>query len=122
MRKVVTSKCKYYFIDNGIRNAVISNFNLLNLRNDTGMLRENFFVIEKIKKATYERIMPINFHFWRTYNGQEIDFIEIIDNKITAYEIKWSHKKVKIPSKWKENFPNSDFIVVNNKNFLNFLL
>jgi predicted AAA+ superfamily ATPase len=122
MRKVVTSKSKYYFIDNGIRNAVISNFNPMNLRNDIGMLWENFFVMERIKKLTYDRIMPVSFHFWRTYDGQEIDLIEIIDGKITAYEIKWNKKKIKIPAKWKENFSDSKFISLTQDNFLDFLL
>ncbi len=122
MRKVVTSKSKYYFIDNGIRNAVISNFNPMNLRNDIGMLWENFFVMERIKKLTYDRIMPVSFHFWRTYDGQEIDLIEIIDGKITAYEIKWNKKKIKIPAKWKENFLDSKFIHLTRDNFLYFLL
>jgi predicted AAA+ superfamily ATPase len=122
MRKVVTSKSKYYFIDNGIRNAVISNFNPMNLRNDIGMLWENFFVMERIKKLTYDRVMPVSFHFWRTYDGQEIDLIEIIDGKITAYEIKWNKKKIKIPAKWKENFLDSKFIHLTRDNFLYFLL
>ena len=122
MRKVVTSKSKYYFIDNGIRNAVISNFNSMNLRNDIGMLWENFFVMERIKKLTYDRIMPVSFHFWRTYDGQEIDLIEIIDGKITAYEIKWNKKKIKIPKKWKENFSDSKFIPLTQDNFLYYLL
>jgi len=88
MRNVITSKAKYYFIDTGIRNALISNFNRIDMRNDLGQLWENFFVIERIKKLTYNRTMPVSYHFWRTYNGQEVDYIEIIDNEIFAYEIK----------------------------------
>ncbi len=122
MRNVITSKAKYYFIDTGIRNALISNFNKIEERNDFGQLWENFFVIERIKKLTYERIMPVSYHFWRTYNGQEVDYIEIIDNNITAYEIKWKKDKLKIPAKWKENFSEKNIILINKENFLNYLL
>ena len=46
LRSEVTRKCKYYFYDNGIRNALISNFNPLAMRNDAGMLWENFMFME----------------------------------------------------------------------------
>lgn len=122
LRKEITSKCKYYFIDNGARNALISNYNPLYLRNDKGALWENFFVTERIKKSTYDRIIPISYHFWRTYNGQEIDLIEVVDNNIEAYEIKYQKKKVKIPPLWEKHYQNSKFYTVTRENFLDFLL
>ncbi len=122
LRKEITSKCKYYFLDNGIRNAVISSYNPLNLRNDKGALWENYFVMEKIKKSTYERKLPISYKFWRTYTGQEIDLIEIEGEKIKAYEIKYQEHKVKIPTMWKKHYHDSEFFVVTKDNFLDFLL
>ena len=120
-RKEITSKCKYYFIDNGIRNAVISNYNPLNLRNDKGALWENFFVMEKIKKSTYERNLPVSYKFWRAYGGQEIDLIEISNEEIKAYEIKYQKQKVKIPPLWQKNYSGAKFNVVTKDNFLEFL-
>ena len=120
-RKEVTSKCKYYFIDNGIRNAVISNYNPLNLRNDKGALWENFFVMEKIKKTTYERNLPVSYKFWRAYGGQEIDLIEISNEEIKAYELKYQKQKVKIPPLWQKNYSGAKFNVVTKDNFLEFL-
>ena len=121
-RKEITSKCKYYFIDNGIRNAVISNYNPLNLRNDKGALWENFFVMEKIKKSTYERNLPISYKFWRAYGGQEIDLIEISNDKIKAYELKYQKQKVKIPPLWQKSYTDTEFNVVTKDNFLEFLV
>ena len=86
LRKEITSKAKYYFIDNGIRNGIIRQFNPLELRGDTGALWENFIVMERLKKLTYARIMPVSFYFWRTYSGAEIDLIEEVNGKITAVE------------------------------------
>ncbi len=120
-RKEITSKCKYYFIDNGIRNAVISNYNPLNLRNDKGALWENFFVMEKIKKTTYERNLPVSYKFWRAYGGQEIDLIEISNEEIKAYEIKYQKQKAKIPPLWQKNYSYTEFNVVTKDNFLEFL-
>ncbi len=122
LRSEITSKCKYYFVDNGIRNAVISQYQNLKLRNDKGALWENFFVMEKIKKAAFNRVMPINFYFWRTYGGKEIDLLEEISGKISAYEIKWSVSKYKFPKDWKENYKDTKTFLVNKDNYLDFLL
>lgn len=57
LRNEITSKSKYYFYDNGVRNAVIGNLNTLNLRNDVGALWENFMVIERLKARSYKSIL-----------------------------------------------------------------
>src|SRR4030042_571000 len=75
LMKEIVSKAKYYFLDNGIRNTVISQFNPIDSRNDIGILWENFMVTERIKKYGYQNIYG-SFYFWRTYDGQEIDLIE----------------------------------------------
>ncbi|MBT8764317.1 ATP-binding protein [Desulfohalobiaceae bacterium Ax17] len=122
LRKEITTKAKYFFVDNGIRNGVISQYNPLDLRNDTGSLWENFIVMERIKKLTFERTMPVSFYFWRTYNGQEIDLIEQREDGIFAYECKYSQQKVKTPGSWLKNYPESHFTVINKTNYLDFLL
>ncbi|MCK4445956.1 MAG: ATP-binding protein, partial [Candidatus Marinimicrobia bacterium] len=81
IRKEITKSPRYYFYDNGIRNALIANFNPLNLRNDIGQLWENYVAVELLKKQEYRRIQANNY-FWRTYNKKEIDMIEEKDGKL----------------------------------------
>ena len=122
LRNEVTSKHKYYFLDLGVRNAVIAHFNSLEMRNDIGQLWENFIFIERLKICAYKGFYGRRY-FWRTYQGQEIDFIEEIENKLTAFETKWSPtKKVSIPSGWKENYPDTSFDVITPENYLKFLI
>ena len=92
LRKEVTSKHRYYFTDNGIRNAVISRFNPMDQRDDIGALWENFMVVERQKFMTYNR-HPTPLYFWRTYTQQEIDWVEERDGGLFGYECKWSVKK-----------------------------
>ncbi len=97
IRKELTKSFKIYFYDNGIRNALINNFNPLSLRNDVGALWENFCISERIKANAYNN-KRVNSYFWRTYDQKEIDYVEEGGGKITGYEIKYSDKhKLKIP-------------------------
>ena len=121
IRKEITKSPSYYFYDNGIRNALIANFNPLNLRNDIGQLWENYIAVELLKKQEYRRIQANNY-FWRTYDKKEIDIIEEKDGKLFAYEIKWQTTKIKLPKEWKENYPHSELNVINNENYLDFIL
>jgi len=122
LRKEITSKAKYFFVDNGIRNGIISQYNPLELRGDIGQLWENFIVMERIKKHTFHRTLPIAFYFWRTYQGQEIDLIEQRAEGLFAYECKYASKKAKIPKAWAQNYPQSQFMVINKDNYLDLLL
>jgi len=120
LRKEISKTSKYYFFDVGLRNALIRNFNPLNLRSDTGELFENWFIMEKIKAASiFER--PANFYFWRTYDQQEIDLIEEREGKLYGYEVKWSKTKAKKPSDWLRAYSNSQFEIVNNENYQDFI-
>lgn len=122
LRKEISKKHKYYFLDNGIRNGVISQFNSLDLRNDTGQLWENFIITERLKKRSYNEIYGSTY-FWRTYDQQEIDLIEERDGKLFAYEFKWSDKKQpSAPKDWLKNYPESSFEVINLENYQNFIL
>ena len=120
LRKEVATKNKYMFLDNGVRNAVISQFACLEDRNDSGQLFENFVIMERIKKLSYEKFYG-NLYFWRNYNGQEIDLVEEIDGKLSAIEIKIK-KIVKPPSNWVKNYPKADFKVITSDNYLDFVL
>lgn len=121
LRKEVTKTSRYYFYDLGIRNAIINNFNPINLRDDIGGLWENYIIIERIKRQSYKPIHANNY-FWRTYDKQEIDFIEERGGKLYGFEIKWGDKMAKVPVAWKGQYKNSEFEVINNKNFLDFIV
>lgn len=121
LRKEITKKSKYYFYDNGIRNSIIANFNPLNLRNDTDPLWENFLIMERLKKQSYQNIYANNY-FWRTWDQQEIDFVEEREGKLFGYEFKWNHEKtVKIPSDWSNAYPESEFLPIHQKNYFDFI-
>lgn len=116
LRKEITKNSRWYFFDNGIRNAVIANFNPVEARNDVGQLWENYMISERIKYQEYRKLSSNNY-FWRTYGQQEIDWIEERDGSLFAYEFKWKDTKEKIPSQWKNAYPDSDFNVINRNNF-----
>jgi len=121
LRNEMTKNSKYYFYDNGIRNAVINNFNAFKYRNDVGQLWENYIIGERIKKQKYSNEVTNNY-FWRTYSKKEIDWIEEKDGFLKAFEIKYGKDDVKIPSDWKKAYPDSEFSVINRENFLDFIV
>ena len=116
LRNELKSSRKIYFYDNGIRNALIANFNQPEMRQDVGQLWENFVVSERMKKVSYNE-MWVNSYFWRTKQQQEIDYLEESDGKLLACEIKWNPKvKAKLPTSFMETYPNTEFVVVNRDN------
>lgn len=120
LRNEVTKKSKYYFLDNGIRNAIISNFNPLPLRDDIGKLWENFLIAERLKKQAYQPIYANNY-FWRTWSQKEIDFIEERDGKLFGYEFAWGQKKVRSPKEWLTAYPNAEFQIITRDNYFEFI-
>ncbi len=116
LRKEITKNSRWYFLDNGIRNAVIANFNSIESRNDIGALWENYMISERLKYQEYNRLSSNNY-FWRTYGQQEVDWVEERDGSLFGYEFKWKESKVKIPTQWKNAYPNSSFEVINKDNF-----
>lgn len=112
---------KIYFFDTGIRNALVNNFNPLNMRQDTGCLWENFVISERIKH-NHNCGVEKNNYFWRTMEGKEIDYLEEAGGKIEGMEIKWAEeKKFKIPKLFLEAYSESKINVVNRKNYLDIL-
>jgi len=116
----VSKMGKYYFYDLGIRNALISNFNDLNTRNDVGQLWENFLMAERIKRNSYKKIAT-NYYFWRTYDQKEIDLIEERGGKLYGYEFKWNKDKVKTPKDWLKAYENASYEVISPKNYFDFV-
>jgi uncharacterized protein len=122
LRQEVTSKSKYFFLDNGIRNAVVAQFNGLDQRNDIGALWENFMVMERLKHRTYSGVYA-NVYFWRTYGQQEVDLVEERDGRLFGYEFKWSHTKPSsAPKKWIETYPEASFSVIHPDNYQDLVL
>lgn len=119
-RKEVTKSSKWYFTDNGIRNAVINDFRVVSMREDVGLLWESFLIGERMKKRNNANEFA-SFYFWRSYSMQEIDLIEEFNGTISAFEFKWNNKKVKTPSRFVENYPHTDFNVINKINFWDFI-
>ncbi len=116
-RKEIAKSNRWYFYDNGIRNAVIGNFNFLSLRQDTGMLWENYFISERLKRNDYKGDNTDSY-FWRTYDQQEIDLIEEQNGKLTAFECKWKEQKVKIPGAFAKAYPEASFHIIHKENYL----
>ncbi|MBM3150709.1 MAG: ATP-binding protein [Chloroflexi bacterium] len=122
LRNEVTNKAKYFFLDNGIRNAVIAQFNGLDQRNDTGALWENFMFGERLKYRAYHPLYA-NTYFWRTYSGQEIDLVEEYGGVLHGCEFKWSQAKPPTaPKAWLEAYPGSSFTVIHPGNYQAYVL
>ncbi|MCX6304207.1 MAG: ATP-binding protein [Bacteroidetes bacterium] len=121
-RNEIRKSRKFYFYDNGIRNAVISNFSAPENRNDMGILWENFCITERMK---INHLKPglVNMFFWRTYDGAEIDLIEETDGHLTAYECKWNAKKQPgIPASFQTKYNTNQLHVLNPENFLQYFV
>ncbi len=112
---------KVYFVDVGIRNALINRFSPLDLRDDVGALWENYLISERRKKIEYERLYRSTY-FWRTTRQQEIDYIEEFDGKLHAYEFKWGeNSKLKFPKTFTNTYPDAEINLINRENYFDFL-
>jgi hypothetical protein len=121
LRKEITRKGKYYFLDLGIRNALIANFNSLDKRNDLGALWENFLIAERMKSRSY-RSLYANPYFWRTWDQKEIDLVEERDGILYAFEFKWKAQKGAAPKDFRDAYPDAQFTLVHRENWPDFLI
>lgn len=124
LRNELKASRKIYFYDNGIRNAVLANFSLLESRppEEAGALWENFIIAERIKRNAYSDKF-VNYWFWRTQQQKEIDYIEEEDGRISAFEFKWNPAaKYKYPDAFLQAYPNSTFRIIHRLNVEEFLL
>jgi predicted AAA+ superfamily ATPase len=121
LRKEITKTSRYYFLDNGVLNAVINNFNPLSMRGDKGALWENFLFMERLKFRAYTDLHA-SMYFWRTYDRQEIDLIEEHSGKLFGFEFKSAAgKKSKVPAAWEKAYPESEFHVISRENWIEFV-
>ena len=119
LRKEVSKKCKVYFIDNGVRNAVIDNFNELQFRDDPGALWENFLVAERRKRNQHSGGHGESW-FWRLKTGSELDYLENTDGRMDAFEFKWGKKAARVPVAFGAAYPSYRFQLVNRENWQEF--
>jgi predicted AAA+ superfamily ATPase len=112
---------KIYFYDNGIRNALIANFQTIELRNDKGALWENFLVSERLKLNNNSGRW-VNRYFWRTSAQQEVDYLEETDGKLLAFEFKWNSKSnQKITKAFTANYPDAITEIITQDNYESFI-
>lgn len=113
LRNELKKSRKYYFYDNGIRNAVLNNFVSVNERTDIGALWENFCISEYLKVIENNQRLS-NLYFWRTYDGAEIDLVEEKDGQLFAFEFKWNpSKQPSLPASFRGNYAVAGLEVVN---------
>lgn len=120
LRKEYSKTPRYYFWDNGIRNAVINNYSPLNSRDDNGKLWENYCLAERMKYNHYQG-RDVSTFFWHTYDQKEIDLIEDSMGKLAAFEFKWGQKNIKVPKAFIQAYPKATFEVIYPENYLPFI-
>lgn len=121
LRKEIVKGKRWYFYDNGIRNALIGDLNPVDRRRDIGILWENYIVGERVKHQKYSNMLVYNY-FWRTYDQQEIDWVEDRESRLHAFEFKWNpKKKASLPRIFKETYPDTDFKVINHENYFEWI-
>ncbi len=112
---------KIYFYDNGVRNALIKSFNPLTMRNDVGILWENFIISERMKANEYNQVW-VNKYFWRTTDQAEIDYIEEENELLRCTEFTWNKgRKKQLPKSFQASYPNHSFEIITNENFEEFV-
>lgn len=118
-RKEVSKAKKWYFYDIGIRNAILRDYRPYDLRQDIehGALWENYVISDRLKRNHNYRLNH-EFYFWRTYNQQEIDLLEVDGTQICAMEMKAGKKTPSVPKSFANDYPDADYLVVNPDNFL----
>lgn len=122
LRNELKNSRKIYFYDNGIRNALLSNFSQMESRTDTGALWENFILSERIKRNAYTEAW-CNIYFWRTKDQAEIDYLEEYDGQLHAFEFKYNpRRKARLPESFAKTYPNTTFEVITPDNIETFLL
>lgn len=120
LRNEISKSRRYFFWDNGIRNAVISNFNRIDIRDDIGRLWENYCISERLKRNHYMQLRR-NYYFWRTYQQKEIDLIEEYNENIEAFEFKYAPQQYRPPKSFTEGYKDASYKLIHSENYLEFI-
>lgn len=122
VRNEIAKSRKIYFYDNGIRNALISNYKPIALRNDKGALWENYLVGERVKSLKYYQ-KQVNQYFWRTTQQQEIDYVEEVNGEFFLHEFKYSPQRmVKFPLTFLKNYSVAKTEMITTENYFDFVI
>ncbi|MBR7154993.1 MAG: ATP-binding protein [Paludibacteraceae bacterium] len=117
LRNEIKKGVKYYFWDNGIRNAVLNDFTPVPQRNDIGALWENYAISERMKRNAYSRADGLPY-FWRTTDQMEVDYLEVYGSKIKAFEFKWNpKKKSRVTKAFTNRYPEAEVETITPENF-----
>lgn len=117
LRNEIKKGVKYYFWDNGIRNAVLNDFTPVPQRNDIGALWENYAISERMKRNAYGRADGLPY-FWRTTDQMEMDYLEVCGSKIKAFEFKWNpKKKSRVTKAFTNRYPEAEVETITPENF-----
>jgi predicted AAA+ superfamily ATPase len=121
LRNEIKKNQKIYFYDNGVRNAVIHDYEVFTTRTDKGALWENFLISERLKQLRYAKTKS-DMYFWRTKQQQEVDYVEVSGKAISGYEFKWNPKRsIRFPKTFIKNY-SKDVKGINRDNFREFVL
>jgi predicted AAA+ superfamily ATPase len=120
-RNEIKRSRKIYFWDNGIRNAILADYRPVDLRDDIGKLWENYIVSEMAKRRKYHKLLAMSY-FWRSKTSSEIDYLEIQNAQIKAWEIKWNPRKTGSLRAFRSAYPDASIDLINPDNFFQSLL
>ena len=118
-RNEIKKGFKVFFLDIGVRNALVDIASSMDQRSDKGAIFESFFVSERMKKGSLE-IFPPEIMFWRTRTGQEIDVIEKSGANISAFECKWNDM-VHPPAVFTKAYPHAVFSSINTNTIFSYV-
>ncbi len=122
LRREIGGKYKTFFIDLGVRNALIGDFNQPNLRNDLGAIWENFLMVERMKAYANNNEKLVHYNFWRSYDGAEVDYVEKpYDKPLRAYEFKYTNSQVSKGARSFVSAYETEVKVVNRENYIDFI-
>lgn len=121
LRNEIGKKVKVFFYDLGVRNAIIDRFADLDKRDDIGALWENFCVAERMK-INQQKGISGSTYFWRNHAGQEVDYLEESNGKITAFEFKWAKDKYRAPKEFLQEYNVPEVKLINKDNLFDFVL
>ena len=88
------------------------------MRNDIGILWENFLISERYKNRLFTNSSS-KMYYWRTYTGAELDYVEEENGILNGFEFKWKEKRVRPPESWTNTY-NADFSLITPSNWLTF--
>jgi len=120
LRNELKRSRKIYFLDTGIRNAVVNNLNPPELRGDVGGLWENFVIAERMKRNHNRQLFPSTY-FWRSHQRREIDYLEELNGELRGYAIKWREQRMKVPAAFSAAYPDCPVTLINRENTAGFV-